>query len=119
MKSNTIAHPKVVSLEEWFAERKALLADEKHSLNRDHVNAKHRRLPMVKMDKEYVFKNLSGKTSLFELFEGRRQPIVYHFMFGPAWDEGCSGLARFRKRPGDLAMLNARDTTLFSFPEHR
>jgi len=49
---------------------------------------------MVKMDKEYVFKNLSGETSLFELFEGRRQPIVY-FMFGPAWDEGCSGCTGF------------------------
>jgi len=73
---------------------------------------------MVKMDKEYVFKNLSGKTSLFELFEGRRQPpstILCSAQRGMKAVR-CTG---FVNAPGDLAMLNARDTTLFSFPEHR
>jgi predicted dithiol-disulfide oxidoreductase (DUF899 family) len=112
MKSNTVAHPKIATREEWFTERKVLLADEKELTQyRDRVNAKRRRLPMVRVDKEYVFESLSGKTSLLDLFEGRRQLIVYHFMFDPAWNEGCSGCTGFVDALGDLTMLNARDTT--------
>jgi predicted dithiol-disulfide oxidoreductase (DUF899 family) len=112
MKSNTIAHPKVASREEWLAERKVLLDDEKElTKHRDRVNAKRRRLPMVKMDKEYVFKGPNGKTSLLDLFEGRRQLIVYHFMFDPTWNEGCSGCTGLVNALGDLTMLNDRDTT--------
>jgi predicted dithiol-disulfide oxidoreductase (DUF899 family) len=112
MKSNTIAHPKVVTREEWLAERKVLLADEKElTKHRDRVNAKRRRMPMVRIDKEYVFEGVDGKTSLLDLFEGRRQLIVYHFMFDPAWSEGCTGCTGFVNALGDLTMLNARDTT--------
>jgi len=69
MKSNTIAHPKVVTREEWLAERKVLLADEKElTKHRDRVNAKRRRI-MVRIDKEYVFEGADGKTSLLDLFE--------------------------------------------------
>lgn len=113
MNSSTIAHPKVVSREEWLTERKVLLAEEKElTKHRDRVNAKRRRLPMVKLDKEYVFESPNGQISLLDLFEGRRQLIVYHFMFDPAWDEGYSGCTGLVNALGDLTMLNARDTTL-------
>jgi len=99
MKSNTM-HPKVVTREEWLAERKVLLADEKElTKHRDRVNAKRRRMPMVRIDKEYVFEGADGKTSLLDLFEGRRQLIVYHFMFDPAWSEGCTGCTGFVNAP--------------------
>lgn len=112
MKSNTLAHPKIVSPEEWLTERKVLLADEKElTKHRDRVNAKRRRMPMVKIDKEYVFEGSDGQTSLLDLFEGRRQLIVYHFMFDPAWDVGCSGCTGLVNALGDLSLLNARDTT--------
>jgi predicted dithiol-disulfide oxidoreductase (DUF899 family) len=112
MKSDTLAHPTVASREEWLSERKMLLADEKElTKHRDRVNAKRRRMPMVKMDKEYVFDGPDGKVSLLNLFEGRRQLIVYHFMFDPAWDEGCSGCTDLVNALGDLTLLNARDTT--------
>jgi len=84
MKSNTISES--CNAREWLAERKVLLADEKElTKHRDRVNAKRRRMPMVRIDKEYVFEGADGKTSLLDLFEGRRQLIVYHFMFDPAW----------------------------------
>ncbi|MBD2259373.1 DUF899 domain-containing protein [Pseudanabaena sp. FACHB-2040] len=113
MKSSTFAHPAVVSRDTWLTERKALLADEKElTKHRDRVNAKRRRLPMVKLDKTYSFEGPEGQTSLLDLFEGRRQLIVYHFMFDPAWDEGCSGCTGLVNAFGDLSLLNARDTTL-------
>lgn len=112
MKSSTVAHPPIVSREAWLAERQVLLAEEKElTKHRDRVNAKRRRLPMVKINKQYIFEGSDGKTSLLELFEGRRQLIVYHFMFDPAWDKGCSGCTGFVNALGDLTMLNARDTT--------
>lgn len=67
---------------------------------------------MVKVDKAYVFEGSNGKTTLRDLFEGRRQLIVYHFMFDPAWDKGCSGCTGLVNALGDLTLLNARDTTL-------
>ena len=113
MKADTLAHPQVVSRETWLAERKALLAEEKElTKSYDRVNAKRRRLPMVKVDKAYVFEGPDGKTSLLDLFEGRRQLIVYHFMFDPAWDQGCSGCTDFVNALGDLSLLSDRDTTL-------
>lgn len=112
MKSTTLAHPPVVSREAWLKERKNLLVEEKElTKHRDRVNAKHRRLPMVKLDKEYVFESPDGETSLLELFEGRHQLIVYHFMFDPAWDKGCSGCSGLVNALGDLSMLNERDTS--------
>ncbi len=82
--------PEVTSREEWLRARKALLAKEKElTRHRDAVAAERRRLPMVRIDKQYLFDGPAGTSSLLELFEGRRQLVVYHFMFDPAWDEGC------------------------------
>jgi predicted dithiol-disulfide oxidoreductase (DUF899 family) len=112
MSTTTVAHPPIVSEGEWLAERKKLLADEKQLTHeRDRINAKRRRLPMVKLDKEYTFDGPDGKQSLLDLFDGRRQLIVYHFMFDPAWDKGCPGCTGLVDALGDLSMLADRDTT--------
>jgi predicted dithiol-disulfide oxidoreductase (DUF899 family) len=112
MTISQIAHPKIVSHEEWLVERKTLLGHEKDQLKHyDRVNAERRRLPMVRVEKEYVFDGPNGKVSLKDLFEDRRQLIVYHFMFDPAWDKGCSGCTGYVDALGDLSLLNKRDTT--------
>ena len=93
--------------DEWLAERKKLLEDEKElTKHYDRINAERRRLPMVKLEKDYVFDGPNGKRSLKDLFEGRRQLIVYHFMFDPAWEKGCSGCTGFVDALGDLSLLN-------------
>jgi predicted dithiol-disulfide oxidoreductase (DUF899 family) len=107
--------PQVASREEWLAARKELLAKEKElTRQRDALAAERRRLPMVKIDKEYLFEGPDGEASLVDLFEGRRQLIVYHFMFSPEWDEGCpscsAGADEVSK--GLLEHLHARETTL-------
>ena len=82
--------PDVVSRDEWLAARKALLAKEKELTRaRDALNAERRMLPMVEIDKDYVFEGPDGKATLLDLFEGRRQLIVEHFMFDPSWEDGC------------------------------
>nr|WP_163502702.1 thioredoxin family protein [Halomonas socia] len=82
----------IVSREEWLAARKELLAREKELTRlRDELNAKRRALPWVKVDKEYVFDTPEGRKRLAELFDGRSQLIVHHFMFGPGWGAGCIG----------------------------
>ncbi|HEV2842275.1 MAG TPA: DUF899 domain-containing protein [Chthoniobacterales bacterium] len=112
MTKNEIPHPKIVSRDEWLAARKAHLEHEKElTKHRDQVNAERRRLPMVKLEKEYVFDSPSGKPSLRDLFENRRQLIVYHFMFDPEWDEGCPGCTGFVNALGNLSMLQERDTS--------
>jgi predicted dithiol-disulfide oxidoreductase (DUF899 family) len=84
-------HP-VVSQEEWLAARKALLLKEKEVTHlRDKINAQRLALPWVKVEKNYVFDTPKGKKNLAELFDGRSQLIVYHFMLGPGWDAGCPG----------------------------
>ena len=84
-------HP-VVSREEWTAARKALLAKEKQlTRQRDQLSAERRKLPWVRIDKPYVFDGPNGKVTLSELFDGRSQLVVQHFMFGPDWEEGCVG----------------------------
>lgn len=104
--------PPVVSQEEWLAKRKELLSDEKElTKHLDRVNAARRRLPMVKLDKSYSFDGPSGEVNLLDLFQGRRQLIVYHFMFDPAWEKGCPGCTGYVDALGDLPMLNQRDTT--------
>src|SRR5260370_34051588 len=81
--------PPVVSRDEWLVARKALLAREKEFTHqRDALSAERRRLPMVEIEKEYVFEGPGGKASLLDLFEDRRQLIVGHFMFDPSWDDG-------------------------------
>jgi len=80
----------VVSKDEWLVARRDLLTREKEfSRERDALSAARRNLPMVKIDKEYVFDGPDGKETLADLFDGRSQLIVYHFMFGPKWAEGC------------------------------
>jgi predicted dithiol-disulfide oxidoreductase (DUF899 family) len=84
-------HP-VVSQEEWLAARKQLLAREKELTRlRDRLHAERQRLPWTKVDKEYVFDGPAGQQTLAELFDGRSQLIVKHFMMGPGWEEGCVG----------------------------
>jgi predicted dithiol-disulfide oxidoreductase (DUF899 family) len=81
---------KVVSREEWTKARKELLAKEKkNTRERDALAAERRALPWVKVEKNYVFDSPGGKKTLAELFDGRSQLIIYHFMFGPDWKEGC------------------------------
>ena len=83
-------NPKVVPQAEWVAARKELLAKEKEfSRLRDELSQRRRELPWKKVDKQYVFEGLPGKQTLADLFDGRSQLIVYHFMFGPGWKEGC------------------------------
>jgi predicted dithiol-disulfide oxidoreductase (DUF899 family) len=112
MAISSIPHPQIVLRKEWLAERIKLLADEKElTKHHDRINADRRRLPMVKIEKDYVFDGPDGKLSLKDLFEDRRQLIVYHFMFDPAWDKGCSGCTGFVNALGDLSLLKERDTT--------
>jgi predicted dithiol-disulfide oxidoreductase (DUF899 family) len=112
MTTKTIPHPQIVSRGQWLAERKELLAHEKElTKHYDRMNAERRRLPMVKIEKDYVFDGPGGKASLKDLFEGRHQLIVYHFMFDPTWDKGCSGCTGFVAALGDLSLLNKQDTT--------
>ncbi|HEY0636480.1 MAG TPA: DUF899 domain-containing protein [Pseudonocardiaceae bacterium] len=107
--------PEVVSREEWVAARKALLAREKElTRQRDALSADRRRLPMVRVDKEYVFEGPEGTVGLPDLFDGRRQLIVCHFMFDPEWTDGCSSCTAgaMEMSAGHLEHLHARDTTL-------
>lgn len=88
--SRTIDNPKIVSREEWVTARKKLLAKEKQLTHeRDAIAAERRQLPWVKVEKNYVFDSPGGKKTLADLFDGCSQLIVYHFMFGPDWKEGC------------------------------
>jgi predicted dithiol-disulfide oxidoreductase (DUF899 family) len=92
MATTEMIHPKVVSNDEWLEARRQLLAQEKElTRRRDALNAERRRLPWVQVEKEYVFDTPEGKKILSDLFEGRSQLIVQHFMFGPGWNEGCVG----------------------------
>ncbi len=106
------AHPRIVANDEWLEARKALLAQEKElTKQQDRISAARRQLPMVKIEKEYTFDGPEGKVSLKDLFEGRRQLIVYHFMFDPTWDKGCDGCTGYVNALGDLSMLQERDTS--------
>jgi predicted dithiol-disulfide oxidoreductase (DUF899 family) len=87
--SNIMNHP-VTSKDQWIAERKKLLAREKELTQlRDQIARERRALPWVRIEKNYVFDTPDGQRSLAELFEGRRQLLVQHFMFAPDWEEGC------------------------------
>jgi predicted dithiol-disulfide oxidoreductase (DUF899 family) len=107
--------PQVVSREEWLAARKELLAREKELTRaRDALTADRRRLPMVRIDKEYVFEGPNGEATLLDLFEGRSQLIVVHFMFDPTWEKGCQSCTAGADEmsEGVREHLQARDTTL-------
>ena len=107
--------PDVVSRDEWLAAREALLAKEKEmTRQRDALNAERRRLPMVRIEKDYRFTGPDGEASLIDLFEGRLQLILGHFMFDPSWEDGCTSCTAGADEisPGLLAHLHARETTL-------
>jgi predicted dithiol-disulfide oxidoreductase (DUF899 family) len=111
MSENQIPHPPIVSREQWAAEREALLLQEKaHTREGDRLAAARRRLPMVKLDKEYVFDGPEGKQRLLDVFADKRQLIVYHFMYGPDWEKGCPGCTGFVDAIADLSLLDERDT---------
>jgi predicted dithiol-disulfide oxidoreductase (DUF899 family) len=106
--------PATASREEWLRARKALLVKEKELTRaRDALAAERRRLPMVEIDREYRFESPDGTVSLLDLFEGRRQLIVYHFMFDPEWEKGCAGCTGLvdALSPADMAVLAHRETT--------
>src|SRR5882724_1552763 len=104
---------KIVSREEWLAARQALLAKEKELTRaRDEVSRQRRELPWVKVEKRYMFEGPKGKESLGDLFEGRSQLLLYHFMFGPDWKEGCPSCSFWADNyDGTIEHLNHRDVT--------
>ena len=104
--------PEVVSEQEWKQAHERLLAKEKeHMRAGDALAAERRRQPMVEISQEYRFEGPDGERSLLDLFEGRRQLILYHFMYGPNQDHGCDGCSMFVDQLGHLAHLHARDVT--------
>lgn len=107
--------PDIVSRDQWLVARTELLVREKElTRQRDRLSERRRRLPMVKIDKEYVFEGPAGKASLLDLFDGRRQLIVCHFMFDPSWQDGCPSCTAGADETsaGLLEHLRARDTAL-------
>ena len=111
-----MADHEIVSDENWLAARMELLAEEKEFTRlRDELTAKRQQLPWRKIDKDYQFATESGTKSLAELFAGRRQLLVYHFMFGPDWTEGCPSCSFWADNYNGVDMhLAHRDTTLLS-----
>jgi predicted dithiol-disulfide oxidoreductase (DUF899 family) len=104
--------PEVVSEQEWQRAHEELLAKEKlHTRAGDRLAAERRRQPMHEITKDYRFAGPDGEVSLVDLFEGRRQLALYHFMFGPTQDEGCDGCSMVVDQLTHLAHLHARDTT--------
>lgn len=105
--------PPVVPAEEWFVARRELLKQEKELTRaRDRVNAARRRLPMVRVEKPYRFVGPDGEVSLLDLFDGRPQLVMHHFMFGPDWDAGCPSCSSAADEIGNLRQLHVRNTTL-------
>jgi predicted dithiol-disulfide oxidoreductase (DUF899 family) len=107
---------KIVSEAEWIAARKAHLAVEKKFTEaRDELSRQRRELPWVKVDKPYVFEGPQGKETLAELFAGRSQLIVYHFMFGPGWEQGCPSCSFLSDHfDGAIVHLAQRDVTMLA-----
>lgn len=105
---------RVVSREEWGAARQALLREEKQLTRlRDRVSQARRELPWVRVAKEYAFDGPNGTESLSDLFDGRSQLLVYHFMFDPSWDEGCKSCSFWADNfNGVVVHLQQRDVTM-------
>jgi predicted dithiol-disulfide oxidoreductase (DUF899 family) len=113
--SGTRNHP-VVSHRDWLKARQAFLKKEKKFTRlRDQLNAERRALPWEKVEKEYVFDGPDGEETLADLFDGRSQLLVWHFMFGPQWKEGCSHCSMWADTfNGNIVHLKARDTTMIA-----
>jgi predicted dithiol-disulfide oxidoreductase (DUF899 family) len=121
-KKKSVNLPEIVSLTDWQAARDKLLVKEKAATRaRDALAAERRRLPMVRIEKDYVFEGPNGKASLLDLFEGRRQLIIYHFMFAPGvegWPSaGCPGCSMVVDNIGHIAHFHARDVS-FALVSH-
>ena len=112
--ANGTKEHKVVSAKEWLAARKSFLAKEKKLTQlRDQLNQQRRNLPWMKVDKEYVFDGPNGRETLVQLFGDKSQLIVYHFMFGPGWKEGCPHCSFWSDHYDSVNLhLGQRDTTL-------
>jgi predicted dithiol-disulfide oxidoreductase (DUF899 family) len=109
---NAVSLPPVVSRDEWLVARRELLVKEKAATRaRDALNAERRRLPMVRIEKDYAFRGPDGGARLVDLFEGRPQLVVYHFMWLDDEDIGCPSCSAFVDQIGHLSHLNARGTT--------
>jgi predicted dithiol-disulfide oxidoreductase (DUF899 family) len=106
--------PNVVSHDEWVAQHKAFLTKEKEATaRRDRLNTERRELPMVEVTKPYQFDGPTGSVRLLDLFEGREQLIMYHFMFHPEWADGCPSCTAGTDElsPGFIEHLHTRDTS--------
>jgi predicted dithiol-disulfide oxidoreductase (DUF899 family) len=114
MNERTVENPKVVSEAEWIAARKELLVKEKKlTRQRDELAAERQKLPWVKVDKKYVFETAGGKKTLPELFGGKSQLAIYHFMFGPDWEQGCPSCSLIADHLDNLGIhLAQRDMRL-------
>jgi predicted dithiol-disulfide oxidoreductase (DUF899 family) len=106
----------IVSKKEWIEARKVLLKKEKEFTNlRDQLSQQRRDLPWVEVDKEYVFDGPNGKETLSDLFDGRSQLIIYHFMYDPNWDVGCPSCSFWADNFNEITVhLNQRDVTLIA-----
>jgi len=106
--------PQIVSADQWLVARKQLLAKEKElTRRRDELARERRALPWVRIEKPYAFEGAAGKQTLSDLFAGRSQLAVYHFMLGPGWKEGCPSCSLLSDHlDGTLPHLAARDVTL-------
>ena len=111
-----VKNHKIVSHEEWITARRELLQREKDSVRQlDQLSADRRNLPWVKIEKNYVFESTSGRVKLADLFAGRSQLVIYHFMFGPDWQEGCPSCSFVSDHlDGTLPHLAARDVTMLA-----
>ncbi len=111
-----IKHHRIVSQSEWLAARKNLLAKEKEfTRKRDELSQQRRDLPWERVDKEYIFDGPNGKETLSDLFAGRSQLVVYHFMFDPRWNEGCKHCSFWADNFNGLGVhLNHRDVTMIA-----
>ena len=109
-----LEHPKVASHSEWLEARKAFLAKEKEFTRlRDELSHQRRELPWEKVEKQYTFDGPNGNKTLADLFEGRSQLMIYHFMFGPGWKEGCPSCSYLADHfDGAAIHLSHRDVTL-------
>ncbi|MGN6821406.1 MAG: DUF899 domain-containing protein [Candidatus Nitrosocosmicus sp.] len=115
-KESVLDNHNIVSQSEWMQARKDLLTKEKEfTILRDQLNQKRRDLPWVHVDKEYVFDGPTGKQTLSELFDGRSQLIVYHFMYDPSWNAGCPSCSFWADNfYGMCIHLNHRDVTMIA-----
>jgi predicted dithiol-disulfide oxidoreductase (DUF899 family) len=114
MDKTGLSDHKIVSQDEWLEARKQLLAQEKEFTRfRDKLSEQRRKLPWVKVEKNYVFEGPQGKETLSDLFDGRSQLVVYHFMFGPDWEEGCPSCSFWADNFNGIGVhLNHRDVTM-------